>query len=45
MVKNCRNSNFFLTIGHEESYNPPPEYLPTEDEVEDLIIILFRFGT
>lgn len=19
--------------GHEESYNPPPEYLPNEDEV------------
>lgn len=23
----------FCPSGHEESYNPPPEYLPTEDEV------------
>ena len=22
-----------FTAGHEESYNPPPEYLPTEEEV------------
>ena len=25
--------NFFFK-GHEESYNPPPEYLPTEEEVK-----------
>ena len=29
MKFNCRNV-FFL--GHEESYNPPPEYLFTEEE-------------
>ena len=28
------NFDFFvLSPGHEESYNPPPEYLPTEEEV------------
>ena len=23
----------FIIAGHEESYNPPPEYLPTAEEV------------
>ena len=22
--------------GHEESYNPPPEYLPTKEEVREM---------
>lgn len=27
------NFNSFIFSGHEESYNPPPEYLPTDEEV------------
>ena len=35
---------FVITVifpGHEESYNPPPEYLPTEEEVnaQQLLIV------
>ena len=28
------NYVLFFLKGHEESYNPPPEYLPTEEEVK-----------
>ena len=33
----CLSQSLFIS-GHEESYNPPPEYLPTEEEV---VIIIY----
>jgi hypothetical protein len=29
--------------GHDESYNPPPEYLPTEDEVRSVALSVVIF--
>ena len=41
------NLNIHLS-GHEESYNPPPEYLPTDEEVSGVIqylTLLLHFET
>lgn len=37
----CSGKSYILTfwpillLGHAESYNPPPEYLPTKEEAEE----------
>ena len=31
--------------GHDESYNPPPEYLPTEEEVRTALLHVVAMDT
>lgn len=43
MLSGCE---FYLyNLGHEESYNPPPEYLPTEEEVREMRWIVSQLTT
>lgn len=43
MLSSCE---FYLfNLGHEESYNPPPEYLPTKEEVREMRWIVSQLTT